>query len=250
MPSREEDGLSVYRVLGGIVQDSQPMIDTRRAIQTPEGVELGLRVAGPVSRAYAWLIDFLIRLAVFLVLLFTLSLLGRTGMGLLLILMFLLEWFYPVLFEIYKQGATPGKRSLGIRVVNDDGSEVTWQTSLTRNLLRAVDILPFLYGFGVVTMLFNRDFKRLGDLAAGTIVVYRDKVDEVVEIPQEPPRTPPLPLTSAEQKAVIQYAERIPMLTAERCNELANLLSGITRVENETGVKRIVQYANWMLGRR
>lgn len=226
------------------------MIDTRRAIQTPEGVELGLRVAGPVARAYAWLIDFLIRLGIYVALLFVLSRLGHTGLGILLILMFLLEWFYPVLFEIYKQGATPGKHSLGIRVVNDDGSEVTWQTSLTRNLLRAVDFLPFLYGFGIVTMLFNGDFKRLGDLAAGTIVVYKDKVGEVVEIPQEPPRTPPFPLTTAEQKAVIQYAERLPLLTMERCNELANLLSGVTRVENETGVKRIVQYANWMMGRR
>lgn len=226
------------------------MIDTRRAIQTPEGVELGLRVAGPVARAYAWLIDFLIRMAIFVVLFYAMSIFGRAGMGILLVLLFLLEWFYPVLFEIYKQGSTPGKRSLGIRVVNDDGSEVTWQTSLTRNLLRAVDILPFLYGFGIVTMLCSRDFKRLGDLAAGTMVVYRDKVGEAAEIPQEPPRAPPIPLTAAEQKSMLQYAERIPMLTAERCNELANLLSGITLLENESCVKRIVQYANWMLGRR
>lgn len=233
-----------------MVQQLQPMIDTRRAIQTPEGVELGLRVAGLVPRAYAWLIDFLIRAGIFLLLLFILSLLGKAGLGIALILIFLLEWFYPVLFEIYKQGATPGKRSLGIRVVNDDGSEVTWQTSLTRNLLRAVDILPFLYGFGIVAMLCNQDFKRLGDLAAGTFVVYRDKQDKVTEIPQEPPKTPPIPLTAVEQKAVIQYAERIPMLTAERSHELANLLSGITRVENETCAKRIVQYANWIMGRR
>lgn len=226
------------------------MIDTRRPIQTPEGVELGLRVVGPVARAYAWLIDFLIRAAIYTVLSMILSVLGKTGVGILLILMFLLEWFYPVVFEVYKQGATPGKRSLGIKAVNDDGTEVTWQSSLIRNLLRAIDFLPFLYGFGVVTMLFNRDFKRLGDLAAGTIVVYQDKIKGAADIPQEAPRMPPIPLTASEQKAVIQFAERLSLLTPERCNELANILGDITRVDNEQAVKRIVQYANWMLGRR
>lgn len=226
------------------------MIDTRRPIQTPEGVELGLRVAGPIPRAYAWLIDFLIRAAFYTVLSMVLAIFGKTGIGILLILMFLLEWFYPVVFEVYKQGATPGKRSLGIRVVNDDGTEVTWQTSLIRNLLRAVDFLPFLYGFGVVTMLCNRDFQRLGDLAAGTIVVYRDKIRKGVDIPQDAPKIPPLPLSAAEQIAVIQFAERLPLFTPERSYELANIISGITHAENEQGVKRIIQYANWMLGRR
>ncbi|MEJ2390745.1 MAG: RDD family protein [Gammaproteobacteria bacterium] len=226
------------------------MIDTRRTIQTPEGVELGLRVAGPAPRAYAWLIDFLIRVAIYTVLSIVLSIFGHTGIGILLIMMFLLEWFYPVVFEVYRQGATPGKRSLGIKAMNDDGTEVSWQSSLIRNLLRAVDFLPFMYGFGVVTMLFNQDFKRLGDLAAGTIVVYQDKVMQAAEIPQESPKSPPVPFTAAEQRAMIQFAERIPLLTSERCNELANILQGVTRMKNEMAVKRIVQYANWMLGRR
>lgn len=226
------------------------MIDTRRPIETPEGVELGLRVVGPVARAYAWLIDLLIRTAVYIVVAIVLSVLGKTGMGIMLILIFLLEWFYPVLFEVYKQGATPGKRALGIKAVNDDGTEVTWQSSLIRNLLRAVDFLPFLYGFGVVTMLLNQDFKRLGDFAAGTIVVQQDKVKQETEIPREAPRMPPMPLTADEQRAVIQFAERLPMLTPERGNELANILEDVTKQADEQAVKRIVQYANWMLGRR
>jgi uncharacterized RDD family membrane protein YckC len=232
------------------VQANQPMIDTRRPIQTPEGVELGLRVAGPVVRAYAWLLDFLIRAGVYIVLVILLSTLGKLGIGIFLIAIFLLEWFYPVVFEVYKQGATPGKRSLGIKVVNDDGTEVTLQSSLIRNLLRGVDFLPGTYGFGVITMLFNRDFKRLGDLAAGTIVVYQDKLKDMAPILQEPPRTPPLALTAGEQKAVIQFAERLQLFTPQRCSELANILANITKTRDEQGVKRLIQYANWMIGRR
>lgn len=229
---------------------SNPMIDTRRPIETPEGVELGLRVAGPVPRAYAWIIDFLIRTAIYMIFALVLSLLGNLGTGLFLIMIFLLEWFYPVLFEIYKQGATPGKRSLGIKVVNDDGTEVTLQSSLIRNLLRSVDFLPLLYGFGLISMLFNRDFKRLGDFAAGTIVVYQDQIKDSVDIKQEAPRMPPVPLTANEQKAVIQFAERLTQLTPERCSELANILDGLTNASNEQAVRRLLQYANWMMGRR
>lgn len=226
------------------------MIDTRRPIQTPEGVELGLRVAGPVPRTYAWLIDLLIRTGVYFALAILFSVLGKLGLGIFLIAIFLLEWFYPVIFEVYKQGATPGKRSLGIKVVNDDGTEVTLQSSLIRNLLRAVDFLPLFYGFAVITMLFNRDFKRLGDFAAGTIVVYQDGLKQASVILQDAPRTPPLALTAAEQKAIIQFVERLQSFTPERRSELANILSDVTRARDEQGVKRIIQYANWMMGRR
>lgn len=232
------------------MQVDKTMIDTRRPIQTPEGVELGLRVAGPVPRAYAWIIDLFIRTAVYIVLAIVLSILGNLGMGLFLIAIFLLEWFYPVFFELYSQGATPGKRSLGIKVVHDDGTEVTLQSSLIRNLLRGIDFLPLLYGFGVITMLFNQDFKRLGDFAAGTIVIYQDKLKDAVPIIEEAPKTPPIPLTSSEQKAVVQFAERIRLFTPQRCSELANILGNITRVTNEQAVKRLLQYANWMMGRR
>jgi uncharacterized RDD family membrane protein YckC len=232
------------------VQVKPVIIDTRRPIQTPEGVELGLRVAGPVPRAYAWLIDFFIRAGAYIALSLVLSVLGKLGLGIYLIVIFLLEWFYPVIFEVYKQGATPGKRALGVKVVNDDGTEVTLQSSLIRNLLRAVDFLPFLYGFGVITMLFNHDFKRLGDFAAGTIVVYQDKLKQTGTIVQAPPKTPPLALTSGEQKSIIQFAERVQTFTPERCNELANILAAITKLNDEQGVKRIIQYANWMMGRR
>ena len=104
-----------------------------------------------------------------------LPLLGGAGMGLWLILMFLMEWFYPVLFEVLARGQTVGKMALGIRVLCDDGTPVGWYQSTVRNFLKFVDFLPVLYGAGLLSMLLQKDFKRLGDLAAGTLVVYAER---------------------------------------------------------------------------
>jgi len=226
------------------------MLDTRRSIETPEGVELGLRLAGPVVRGYAWIIDVLIRTAIYIGIWIVFGVLGKFGVGLALIAMFIVEWFYPVIFELYNLGATPGKRSMGIKVVHDDGTEVTLQSSLLRNLLRAVDFLPLLYGFGLLSMMFNRDFKRLGDLTAGTIVIYTDRLGEASNIKKMSPQTPPISLVASEQKAVIQYAERLDLFTPQRCSELANILHEVTHEKDEKGVQRLLQYANWMMGRR
>ena len=124
------------------------MLDTYREIETPEGVELHLRAAGPVARALAYSIDLLLRGVVMFVLSIVLSVTGRFGMGVFMIVIFLMEWFYPVLFEVYRNGETPGKRLFGLRVVNDNGTPVGWGPSLVRNLLRAVDFMPAFYAFG------------------------------------------------------------------------------------------------------
>jgi uncharacterized RDD family membrane protein YckC len=93
------------------------MLDTAREIPTPEGIELTLRLAGPVPRALAWGIDLLLRLAAFAVLSIPLGMLGAVGAGIFLILWFGLEWLAPTLFEVYFDGATPGKRALGLMVL-------------------------------------------------------------------------------------------------------------------------------------
>ena len=90
-----------------------------------------------------------------------------------LILFFALEWLYPVAFELSRWGATPGKRVMGLKVVMDSGLPITPAASFTRNLLRVADFLPMLYGFALASMLIRKDFKRLGDIAAATLVVYR-----------------------------------------------------------------------------
>lgn len=226
------------------------MLDTRRAIETPEGVELGLRVAGPAVRAMAWLIDLLIRGAIVIGLSMVLTPLGRFGIGLLLILAFLIEWFYFVLFEVYRNGATPGKRSMGIRAVHDDGTPIAWAASMVRNLLRVVDFMPMLYTFGLVAMMLNGSFKRLGDLAGGTLVVYADRLTDAPALPPAEPVPPPLALSSAEQHALVRFAERVATLTPERAEELADILGPVSGTRGEAGIRRLLGYASYLVGRR
>ena len=150
------------------------LLDTRQSLETPEGALLPLTPAGFGVRTLAQLLDILIRYGIVTVLFILLSLLGKMGTGIALILAFLLEWFYPVYFEVSRQGRTPGKKWMGIRVVNDDGTPITFGPSLLRNLLRFIDFLPMLYLTGIIACLCNRQFKRLGDLAAGGVAVDED----------------------------------------------------------------------------
>jgi uncharacterized RDD family membrane protein YckC len=151
------------------------LLDTVVAAATAQGIRLELRPAGLTARCYAFLLDMLIKLAVIYVFEIPILFAGGIGLAPAVLLLFALEWLYPVAFELTRWGATPGKRSLGLRVVMDNGVPVTPAASLIRNLLRAADFLPFLYGSAVVSMLLRRDFKRLGDLAAATLVVYAER---------------------------------------------------------------------------
>jgi len=227
------------------------MLDTAREVPTPEGIELRLRLAGPVSRSLAWLIDFLVRLVALAAFGTALGMLGKFGMGIALILWFGLEWFYPTVFEVWFDGATPGKRSLGLTVLHDDGTPVRLPASLTRNLLRAVDFFPFLYGFGLVTMLLSRDFKRLGDIAAGTVVVYREPATQHAAVPRATPTPPPVPLTLSEQRAILDLATRSGTLTEERAEELAALVPHLTSGRQAaTAMEQLLRVANYLIGRR
>jgi uncharacterized RDD family membrane protein YckC len=223
------------------------MIDTLRAVQTPEGIDLHLPVAGLVSRALAWLIDILIRGVIYTGLGFGLLFLGETGKGLFLLAAFVMEWFYPVLFEVLRNGQTPGKRAYGIRVINDDGTPIGWSASLIRNLLRVADFLPLLYGFGIASMMLNRDFKRLGDLAAGTVVVYQDAARKEPSLPAARPIRPSFALNQAEQQAIIACAERTPGLTPERCEELAGLTGPLVTGRPEPA-ETLCAMARWLSG--
>ena len=228
-------------------------IDTIVSAETPEGILLELRPAGACVRAYAYIIDLLIRGALLYVVGIISVILGRFGMALGMILFFLLEWFYPVIFELSKTGATPGKRTMRIKVVMDNGLPVTPAASITRNLLRAADFLPMLFGFGMLSMLLRPDFKRLGDLAAATLVVY-------LPLPAAPlgnsalePVAPAMSLGLREQSAVLAYAGRVTRLTGERADELSALATCVTGTQVAAGparTERLLAVAQWLLGRR
>ena len=227
------------------------MLDTTRRVATPEGIELTLRLAGPVPRALAWSVDFLLRAAIVLVVMMIAGRFGRAGMGVVLITAFFVEWILPAWFEAMWGGQTPGKRLFKLVVLNDDGTPVRWPGALTRNLLRAADFLPFLYGVGLIAMLLNRDFKRLGDLAAGTVVVYQgEKTAAARALPPAPAQPPPLSLSPEEQRAVLELAERSSTFTRERFEELAELPTPLVgRAHGEAAATRMLSIANYLAGK-
>ena len=151
-------------------------LDTTYTVNTPEGIALELSPAGPIVRTLAWLVDVSIRAGVSLLIIILLAFMGSLGIGLAMILIFLLEWFYPVWFELRSQGQTPGKRLLNIYVAQLDASPISPAASVVRNLLRVVDFLPFFYGFGLASCLLTKRFQRLGDLAANTVVLHKSLV--------------------------------------------------------------------------
>ena len=236
------------------MQEGTPdILDTIVAAETPEGILLELRPAGLTARCYAFLLDLLIKLAVLYVFEIASVFAGRVGIALTIILIFVLEWLYPVVFELSRWGATPGKRSLGLRVIMDNGLPVTPAASLTRNLLRAPDFLPFLYGFAVVSMLLRRDAKRLGDLAAATLVVYQPRPAARIPDIDIAPLAPAIAVTPRDQAAVIALAARAPRLTSARVDELAALAAAVVGNEGRSGpevTRRVLGVAQWFLGRR
>ncbi len=220
------------------------MLDTLRTIETPEGVELTLRTAGIHGRAWAWLLDCLIRLFGYvLVGSFLSGPFGNVGIGGFFLVVFLGEWFYPVFFEVWVGGATPGKRVFGLRVVHDDGTPVGLGASSVRNLLRAVDFFPSLYLLGILTMLLHPHQKRLGDIAAGTLVVYVDRDPGRRTLDQVEPCPPWTSLEPAEQRAIVEFAERRKEWTPARARELADILEPLTRATGEESVKRLLAIA-------
>jgi uncharacterized RDD family membrane protein YckC len=155
--------------------------------ETPERVALTLEVAGLGSRALAFLVDLLVLFLFWVAALLLWSIRGdlirsaQALSGLAQVgaaLAFLAGgWAYDVLFEVLGAGRTPGKRALGLRVVRVDGGPVGLLESLARNLLRAAEV-PLLYAPGVLLVALTPRHQRLGDLAAGTLVV-RDRAHDL-----------------------------------------------------------------------
>lgn len=228
------------------------MLDTRYRVEIPGGINLEAQVVGPIPRCFAFAIDLGIRgIIVFIMSLLSIPF-GSFGMGggFFLICLFVIEWLYPVLFEVFARGQTPGKKLLKITVVNDDLSPVTLGTSMVRNLLRTVDFLPLFYLAGLVTMLSNQRFQRLGDLAAGTLVISVPESSKPAVVKEIVPLAPPIPLLRTEQSSIIEFMQRSNQLSEPRQQELANILEGITHEKGDDGVERLQRIGAWFLGVR
>jgi uncharacterized RDD family membrane protein YckC len=229
------------------------VLDTVVSAETPEGILLELRPAGLTARFYAFLLDWMIRLVFLYASAIVASLFSGLGVAFLLIMLFVCEWLYPILFELTRSAATPGKRAFGLKVVMDNGLPITPAAATTRNLLRAADFLPFCYGFAIVSMLVRGDCKRLGDLAASTLVVYQPRTTPKPTLADVPPVIPQRRLALEDQAALAALAARAPRLTVERLDELAALAAVVSGDAGASGpdvTRRVLGVAQWVLGRR
>ena len=202
---------------------------------------LSYHLAGPIRRGLAWGIDTVVRGAILLAVgtVFGLSsaaghdYAGGVKSGLLLVLVFLLEWGYFVACDMLMSGRSLGKKALGLRVVSMQGLPVGLGDSLLRNLLRGADFLPLGYVLGVLCMLFDARFRRLGDLVAGTLVIFEPRV-----FWKAPPRLSPPPsqaelawlpahveLSASEREAIELFMLRGSELPPARADELADILA-------------------------
>ena len=187
-----------------------PALDDYLHIDTPENVAFGYEVAGIGSRFLAALVDTLLIVILQVIVNVTLLLLVAAFLDFRLddlnglpsgwawvaaafgLVAFAFLWGYYIFFELLWNGQSPGKRMVGLRVLRANGAPITLAESLIRNLVRLIDFLPMYYGVGVVTMFIDSKSRRLGDLAAGTLVV-RERARITLESLASPLPTPPQP---------------------------------------------------------
>jgi uncharacterized RDD family membrane protein YckC len=216
-------------------------VDSTAEIETPEHVRFRYRLAGPARRTVAYIVDLILRVVIvigFGVIALMGGLLGggefgAASGGLLLLVWFVVEWFYYVLWESLLNGRTPGKAALRLRVVTQSGHPLHVADSMLRNLLRAADFLPFGYVIGFLVMARDRQFRRLGDLVAGTMVVVVDRHGVAPPLVIQPPpqewelRALParVPLSAEELDAVELFLRKQPRLAIARSYELAEIVA-------------------------
>ena len=158
-------------------------LDTTIRLVTPERIVFDYPLAGPFRRVFAYLLDLLVLFG----LLFVVSMVAMvltlgtlSGMGPVFVAYFSLIWGYGAFCEGLFNGQTMGKRAVGIRVVSDQGVPITGAQAVLRNLVGAVDMLvPFCFLPGLISMVLTPKFQRLGDLAAGTMVVVEERQSRV-----------------------------------------------------------------------
>jgi uncharacterized RDD family membrane protein YckC len=160
-------------------------------IDTPEQIALELPLAGIGSRFLALTIDTLIQSIVYLITAFVFMLMVPLGLSVFnfvprlvgpamaVFILFAVYWGYFAFFETLWKGQTPGKRYTGIRVIKESGRPINAFEAIGRNLMRAVDGLPGIYGVGLVCMMCNAQSRRLGDYVAGTVVVHEKPTEDV-----------------------------------------------------------------------
>jgi uncharacterized RDD family membrane protein YckC len=221
-------------------------------IETPEQVALDFHIAGIGSRFMAFTIDSLYQALAFALVMLGLSFIspsierffGRIGenwaIAIVIIFFFLLYWGYFAFFEAILKGQTPGKRSVGIRVVKDSGRAINTFEAISRNLMRAIDQLPGMYVFGLISMAISKENRRIGDYVAGTLVVHEKAAIEIDADLQDLSHTGAITvatdgLTAADLELIETFLHRRLSLDAGVRTQMATRIVG--HVRSRVGVQ-------------
>ena len=226
------------------------VIDTREDLETPEGAIMHVRPAGIAIRAGAFLVDAMIKLCINTAVWFLAGIVlsGRIGQMISLLTVFLVMWFYGVLFEIFNDGRTPGKAMVNLKTVNADGTPIRLPASLIRNIFKVVEGLPLLGIPAVASMALTKNFKRIGDVVANTIVVYDDKPPVVRNTEAVAAKPLPVSLTADEQVILLEYQSRAGSFSRPRAMELAEILNELHGESGEPAVEATLGYAQGIRG--
>jgi uncharacterized RDD family membrane protein YckC len=234
------------------------------SVLTPERVSLQYDIAGIGSRGAAVIVDTIVQFVAVLVIMFAvlstyavssafLPFFRGPGAGVLLISLAALGILvvtagYFMLFEIVWNGQTPGKRLVGVRVIRENGYPMRPVDAVIRNLVRIVDWLPGIYGIGVLTMLLNKRARRLGDFAAGTIVVREGSRGPGVVLAQSTLEVAPrgVALSNADATLIrdflLRRASMNPHARAELAERLASVMARRYSVPLESNAELFLEH--------
>jgi len=206
---------------------------------TPEGVEFVLFPAGLPVRTLAYAIDKTTQWIIIMATSISVNIFRDSmGIWLALILNFLVDWFYHVICELAFRGQSLGKRITGIRVVKSDGSPVDPSSSFLRNLMRFADTFFFCFPIAFISIAASRGFRRIGDWAGGTLVVYSSMAKKPLInslsalLEKYEPVTTARPLSNNEKQAILNFARRYSLLGEARANEIAAIYAPYLKDEN------------------
>ena len=215
-----------------------PYTKDRVEIETPEGVAVELELANVGSRAVATMVDHAIQAAIVLAAVLAFSLAGSGGLlaiGLVSVIVFLVVFAYPIAWEVWGGGRTPGKRWSNLRVVRADGSAVRFVDSAIRNLIRLLEGFATSYVLASISVFVSARNQRLGDLAAGTIVVREPRAPAFRPATSPPGFVPDAPrwdvsgVGLAEVAAIRRFLERRTEIDQRARAALAADLAGRVR---------------------
>lgn len=243
-----DDRLHSDRLHSDLLQTDQLQIDT------PEQIALQLPLAGIGSRFLGLAIDTLLQFLLYVIGVFVFAFAGAVGISrylswipvnwvpaIAILFVFCVYWGYFAFFEIIWKGQTPGKRVAKIRVISESGRPINAYEAIGRNLLRAIDALPGMYGVGIVCMMLNSQNRRLGDYVAGTVVVHDKRTEEVkpdwTALTQPAAPSPQLSLVASEELVLIEtYLHRRGDLDLALRDQMAYKIA--TRITAKTGLQR------------